>query len=480
MSQELYYHLLQGFRSRITAYVCTAAAIGLVAAVPTYKTEASKTLSLSGALALSLAATANFRSNQENDSALNDFRINTGLQRQRNLFALGTAAIVAEESSEESLQMFNFSDIGDNRDQYAHFIIMGESGSGKTTIAEYLGCILRADKRYAIHPHAKDKGKEKDFAGFDGLYGAARNFGSPDDAKVSWTAIVNREVEPTIAQVLMALLELMNQRYEEYRSGATFENIDVYIDELPAIARALGAKFLTPILQQLLTEARKVGIRLWLLSQGEQVKMLGLEGMSDIREGISFIRLGRLAKKYARRLKNKRLQAVVEGMSRPCLVDDSPAKVPGKSEITAVIKVREREGLRELPASAQTQTLPTAEQTQEDDTLVMQLPDGDEIWTYDDLYAKVDKFLAAREFHQLPKLVKGSRYDRGLMCWIGSQMITKHGKSKTNVIKEGWGLKGSEGFKRGSTIFDHIGFDGELQERAEANERNTANFGVEL
>lgn len=461
MSQELYYHLLQGLRSKLTGYVCTAAAIGLVATVPTQKTEATKTLSLTAALALSVAGTINFRTQTEADAALNDFRINTGLQRQRNLFT--TATIQTQPTEPVSYDWFDFSEIGNNRDKFPNVIICGEPGQGKTSLAEYLGVILNADKRYAVHPHAKPG----DFAGFNAILGGARNYGSPDDECVNWSDIESGKVQPTIAQVLQSLLLLMNERYQEYYVGKTsFAEVDVYIDELPSIVSNLGKKFIAGILPQLLMECRKVGIRIWLLTQGSQVRMLGLEGMSDLREGITFIRLGRLA---VRHTKNKQLQAILQNTSRPCLVDDRPAKLPGWSEITGAIKafVSQQESVQ-TQAQPTKPTLPIATTVETEETIKMDFPGGVEYWTYDRLYSTVDKFLDAKEFSHLPKLVKASRYDKQLMQWIGVQMITKHNKSKTSVIKSGWGLVGTEGFAKGQRIFDNIGFDDQLREQAEA------------
>jgi len=433
MSHELYYHLLQGLRSRITAYVCTVAAVGLVASVPTQTTEVSKTMSLGGALALSLAATANFRSNNENEEALNDFRINSSIQRQRSLFTSGAFDQSAETTAEFS--WFDFNTIGNDRDRFPNCIIMGEPGSGKTSLAEYLGVVLKANKRYAIHPHAKPT----DFAGFDLVMGGGRNYGSADDEPVSWADIVRRGVRPSIAQVLMALLQLMNQRYELYYQGVDdFDEIDIYLDELPSIVSNLGKKFIASILPQLLMECRKVKIRLWLLVQGSQVKLLGLEGMSDLREGITFIRLGRLAFKHV--TKNKALTSQLGSCARPCMVDDTPAKLPGFSEMKAAINTF----ARKVPQPAPTQAVEKVAAP----TPVSQPSFID----------RVDEAIDDQDYGKVRELVKQSNKDTNVLEHIGRRLITEYAKSISAVIKDGWGMEGKY-YETGKNIYYQLGLN---------------------
>jgi hypothetical protein len=439
MSNELYYHLIQGFRSRITAYVCTVAAVGLLSSVPAQNNEGTKTMSIIGALGLSLAATTNFMSNSENDQALADFRVNTGLQRQRRLFAQGTTDTSEEEKA--NVDWFDFHTIGNDRDKFPNCIIMGESGSGKTSLAEYLGVVLKANKRYAIHPHAKPT----DFAGFDLVMGGGRNYGTPDDEPVTWADIVLRGVRPSIAQVLMALLELMNQRYELYYQGVDdFEEIDVYIDELPSIVSNLGKKFIASIMPQLLMECRKVKIRLWLLVQGSQVKLLGLEGMSDLREGITFIRLGRLAFKHVP--KNKALISQLGSCARPCMVDDTPAKLPGYSEMKAAINTfaRIRSTSEKQPA-----------QTKVDEAVeIIPTPTPHQ----PSFVNLVDEAIDDQDYGKVRELVKQSNKDSKVLEHIGRRMITEYAKSISAVIKDGWGMEGKY-YETGKNLYYQLGLN---------------------
>lgn len=297
------------------------------------------------------------KSLQESEDALNDFAVTTGLKRQRSLLwqnPLGKGEDASEQNNSD-LELFDLRQIGDKRDEFPNVFILGAPGTGKTTAAEYLGIVLKSGKRYAVHPHAKPS----DFKGFDRIFGGGRNIGTPDDELIEWADIESGRKVPTVAQVFLALHQLMQDRYELYYKGQeTFESIDVYFDELPAIAATLGQKFLSSLMPALICECRKVGIRLWFLSQAFQVKALGLQGVSDLREGATVIRLGKLAVKEAQSLVRSRAlepQALeyLRSADRPVLVDDMPAKLPRYTEMKAAIlalcSLKNTEGSRSFP-----------------------------------------------------------------------------------------------------------------------------------
>lgn len=459
-NQEFFYHLLQGVRAKVTGYVCLIAAVGLVSSVPLQRQENTKVASLVGALALAVAGQVSIKTQKENDAAIEDFRINSGIQRQRQLFGLPRLATVEAEVVEETfVEWFDFSTIGDDRDKFPNVIIMGEPGSGKTSLAEYLGVVLKANKRYAIHPHAKPG----DFAGFNAVLGGGRNYGTPDDKEVAWADIESGKVKPTIAQTLKALLVLMNERYKRYYQGDTaFDDVDVYIDELPSIVSNLGKKFFASIMPQLLMECRKVGIRLWLLAQGSQVRMLGLEGMSDLREGITFIRLGRLALKHNR---DKAVEIILQQMARPCLVDESPAKLPGWSEMSAAIRVWKPSEVTGVKlAKSQLHLVEDDDESEpveytEKEYLMYDMPNqGKKRMLIYSVYGLVDECLELRKFDKLERIVKRSDYNRDVMHYIGRALISEYAKSVSYVIKTGWGMEGRR-YDEGRNLYTELGLE---------------------
>jgi len=466
MNQEFYYHLLQGIRAKVTGYICLIAAVGLVSSVPLQQKENTKVASLLGALALAVAGQVSVKTQKENDAAIEDFRVNSGIQRQRKLFGLPKQEVVEAEVEDTHVEWFDFSTIGNDRDKFPNVIIMGEPGSGKTSLAEYLGVVLKANKRYAIHPHAKPN----DFAGFNAVLGGGRNYGTPDDEEVTWADIESVKVKPTIAQTLKALLVLMNERYERYYKGDTnFDDVDVYIDELPSIVSNLGKKFFASTMPQLLMECRKVGIRLWLLSQGGQVRMLGLEGMSDLREGITFIRLGRLATKHNR---DKVVEQLLAAMVRPCLVDESPAKLPGWSEITSAIKSRQtvvqkvEEPKMDKKVNQELESLRNQIDSMVDDntqeahvTIEFDTPDeGKKQVSLSSVYALIDDTAELRQFKKLGRIAARADYHRDVLNYIGYTMVHFHGKSISSVIKDGWGMEGRR-YEEGRNLYTELGLN---------------------
>lgn len=465
MNQEFYYHLLQGIRAKVTGYICLIAAVGLVSSVPLQQKENTKVASLLGALALAVAGQVSVKTQKENDAAIEDFRVNSGIQRQRKLFGLPKQDVIEAEVEDAHVEWFDFSTIGNDRDKFPNVIIMGEPGSGKTSLAEYLGVVLKANKRYAVHPHAKPG----DFAGFNAVLGGGRNYGTPDDEEVTWADIESVKVKPTIAQTLKALLVLMNERYKRYYQGDTaFDDVDVYIDELPSIVSNLGKKFFASIMPQLLMECRKVGIRLWLLAQGSQVRMLGLEGMSDLREGITFIRLGRLALKHNR---DKAVEIILQQMARPCLVDDSPAKLPGWSEMSAAIRVWKPAEVTEVkPAkvSAELESLRSQLHLMDDDVSEPEEYTEDDYLVYEgkrtliyDIYLLADDCIDAKgneRLKELPKIVEKSNFNTKVMLYIGERLVRERAKAVTYVVRDAWGMGGRR-YDEGRNLYYDNGLD---------------------
>jgi len=102
----------------------------------------------------------------------------------------------------------------------------------------------------------------------------------------------------------------------------------VVLDEFPSITANIESA--TDIVTTLIREAREAKIRLFILSQGRQVKTLKLEGQSDLRENLTDILLGQFASDRAKELVGRKQAqpALIDwcrGQSRPILVADEPA-----------------------------------------------------------------------------------------------------------------------------------------------------------
>jgi Helicase HerA, central domain len=184
-----------------------------------------------------------------------------------------------------------------------HLMILGETGSGKSTICKYLVSQVNAPC-LIIDPHAAPT----DWRGFT-VTGSGRNY-------------------EAIATEFERLANLMQIRYEQRDKGISqFDPLIVIIDEFPAIASSLG-KGATDTVKLLAREARKVSIRMCLLSQGAEVKTLGLEGEGSIRECFAMLRLGNFALSHGKSLKDKAIGEVMETCDRPAMLDQLPCNLP--------------------------------------------------------------------------------------------------------------------------------------------------------
>jgi len=184
-----------------------------------------------------------------------------------------------------------------------HLMILGETGSGKSTICKYLVSQVNAPC-LIIDPHASPT----DWRGFV-VTGSGRNY-------------------EAIATEFERLANLMQIRYEQRDKGISqFDPLIVIIDEFPAIASSLG-KGATDTVKLLAREARKVSIRMCLLSQGAEVKTLGLEGEGSIRECFAMLRLGNFALSHGKSLKDKNIGEALENSDRPAMLDQLPCNLP--------------------------------------------------------------------------------------------------------------------------------------------------------
>jgi hypothetical protein len=184
-----------------------------------------------------------------------------------------------------------------------HLMILGETGSGKSTICKYLVSQVNAPC-LIIDPHASPT----DWRGFV-VTGSGRNY-------------------EAIATEFERLANLMQLRYEARDKGISqFDPLIVIIDEFPAIASSLG-KGATDTVKLLAREARKVSIRMCLLSQGAEVKTLGLEGEGSIRECFAMLRLGNFALTHGKQSKDKNIGEALENSDRPAMLDQLPCNLP--------------------------------------------------------------------------------------------------------------------------------------------------------
>ena len=150
-------------------------------------------------------------------------------------------------------------------DRAERVLVKGASDAGKTTLFQHIA--TRSQNVIIVDPHFKP-----------GLWpanakiiGAGRNFGE-------------------IVSLLDWLIRELDSRYKQRAGGSEdWIHYTVLIDEFMSINEACDNA--GKVLSAMIRESRKVGFRLFVGSHSELVRPMGIEGASDIKEGLLIVRL---------------------------------------------------------------------------------------------------------------------------------------------------------------------------------------------
>ena len=193
-----------------------------------------------------------------------------------------------------------------------HMLILGETGSGKSTLVKFLVASASCPS-IVLDPHA-----------------------APDDWQGMKVIGAGRKYQD-IGDEVSRLVALMDARYDERSNGQkSFVPLLVIIDEFPAIASTLGKSF-TEQIMLLVRESRKVAIKLVILSQGAEVKTLGIDGQGSIRECFAIVAIGKFATARAKSLGDESIKSMLSASKYPAMLDDLPCALP---EIDSLILPR--------------------------------------------------------------------------------------------------------------------------------------------
>jgi len=251
-----------------------------------------------------------------------------------------------ESPSQGTVPLFDWSLLATQADEYPHVAILNKTGGGKSVLAQWLAKSM-GGKIIVLDPHYEPGSYEA----ADIVTGVGRNTG---ESAESWQEILDKKGnvvgekgEPEIDQPhqLASCTQMINwihremvSRYQLRAQGQKeFETLNIILDEFSSYSKKEGVSVR---FKELIREARKVRIRLYVLIQGSQVSDLGLEGSSDLRSNLTFIRLGKFALEYANsQLRNAKPNTVayqewsdkvkvLRQANRPALVEEIPADVP--------------------------------------------------------------------------------------------------------------------------------------------------------
>jgi|JFJP01.1.fsa_nt_gi DNA segregation ATPase FtsK/SpoIIIE and related proteins len=206
-----------------------------------------------------------------------------------------------------------------------HILLLAPTGWGKTTNGGYILSKLPGDM-IVIDPHAEPN----QWANIPVLQ--PKTFRDGNKVKRDYS---------NIARFLESIEGLMADRYERRSQGDNnFTPLNLVIDEFPACITGLsqcGFNF-GDWFASLLFEARKVKIRLVLLTQGKSVKSLNIEGRSEVLECLTFIRGNGFAvdhcKTLSKNTKDDPLLNWVRTQPRPSMINDSGLELPDLSNFT--------------------------------------------------------------------------------------------------------------------------------------------------
>lgn len=262
-------------------------------------------------MVVSIAGNRSRRVARGTEAILNDSQDISDQSRQNRLydaFKPGQSSLVSI-SYETPLEVFDWELLKTSPAQFPHLMIEGSTGTGKTSLAEYVLSLLPGE-RMVITP----KRKVSQWKGLN-VIGSPLNF-------------------PAIHDAFDMLLIEMQIRYGLMDGGSEdYPPLNFVVDEYPLIAANCDG--LSDTMMMLVRAAREANMRMLLIAQGSEGKALDIEGQTSVRECFTRIRLGKSALDHAKKLKRPNLMTWLEQQSRPCMVDDSPAIVPDLSGFQA-------------------------------------------------------------------------------------------------------------------------------------------------
>ncbi|WP_414579616.1 hypothetical protein [Anabaena sp. CCY 9402-a] len=191
-------------------------------------------------------------------------------------------------------------------------MIIGEMGTGKSTLAQYLAYTIGGCVRVY-----ECEGTPTDWQGLE-VIGKGEN----------WTAI-----ELGMAEDLEDLSNQLKLRTERGDAALVGTERVIIAEEYPELVSKVTSS--GEWLERHARRGRKAQRFTILLSQYDRVAAWGLEGKSDLADAFFRIRLGKKAQAHAKSLKNNALVEWLKADQSHCLLDDQPCKLPPYREMKA-------------------------------------------------------------------------------------------------------------------------------------------------
>ena len=197
--------------------------------------------------------------------------------------------------------------------QGRQLMIIGEMGTGKSTIAQYLAYTIGGKvKVYEC------EGTPDDWQGLE-VIGKGEDWGAIE-------AGMQADLEDLSSQ-----MQLRNEKGDAALNGS--EKV-IICEEYPELVSKVESS--GEWLERHARRGRKGRRFTILLSQYDRVAAWGLEGKSDLADAFYRLRLGKKAVAHAKSLKNEALVTWLQSDRSHCLLDDYPCKLPPYREMKAV------------------------------------------------------------------------------------------------------------------------------------------------
>lgn len=245
------------------------------------------------------------------------------------------AAIAQPLQIQEAPELFDWNLFNTKPHKYPHIAIVAETGGGKSLTAEWMASWLDGTT-LVVAPHYDPL--EGDFHGLP-VFSGGRHYGCDQDAAIAFDDLINGRLprgedgtyKVSVATVIKTIFAEMDERYQLKLKGIKRPTYNIVLDEYLATASVFTEA--VNYLKLLLREARKVGLRLILLLQGDEVKALKIEGEGSLRKCLKYVRLGEVATEYAGTLGGSELEknpllAFLSEQEYPVMVERKPAVTP--------------------------------------------------------------------------------------------------------------------------------------------------------
>lgn len=185
-----------------------------------------------------------------------------------------------------------------------HVLILGATGTGKSTLAQWI-----AREKSAVVKVYDPDATPQEWEGLD-VVGRGGDFSAVEDAM----------------QVDLKTLESRAIKRGKGGDKAIADELCLICEEFPAIASE--CPIAADWMGKLARRGRKPKMFLMVLSQSNTVTALGIQGDGQIRENFCIVRLGKFATAHAKHLKDEDMQAWLECGKYRCTADDIPVQLP--------------------------------------------------------------------------------------------------------------------------------------------------------